>query len=31
MVDAKVVGTEGVDLVAEPLRGSLAWSEEAGR
>ncbi|PZT68409.1 30S ribosomal protein S12 methylthiotransferase RimO [Streptomyces sp. SW4] len=31
MVDAKVVGTEGVDLVAEPLRGSLAWTEEAGR
>ncbi|MFV0133286.1 30S ribosomal protein S12 methylthiotransferase RimO [Streptomyces sp. HMX87] len=31
MVDAKVVGTEGVDLVAEPLRGSLAWTEEADR
>ncbi|GLX54032.1 ribosomal protein S12 methylthiotransferase RimO [Streptomyces hygroscopicus subsp. hygroscopicus] len=31
MVEAKVVGTEGVDLVAEPLTGSLAWSEEAGR
>ncbi|GGM08665.1 ribosomal protein S12 methylthiotransferase RimO [Streptomyces fumigatiscleroticus] len=31
MVEAKVVGTEGVDLVAEPLRGTLAWSEEAGR
>ncbi|MEU1302215.1 30S ribosomal protein S12 methylthiotransferase RimO [Streptomyces shenzhenensis] len=31
MVEAKVVGTEGVDLVAEPLQGSLAWSEEAGR
>ncbi|MFR9788666.1 30S ribosomal protein S12 methylthiotransferase RimO [Streptomyces sp. MB22_4] len=31
MVEAKVVGTEGVDLVAEPLAGSLAWSEEAGR
>ncbi|CAL2070587.1 30S ribosomal protein S12 methylthiotransferase RimO [Streptomyces murinus] len=31
MVEAKVVGTEGVDLVAEPLTGSLACSEEAGR
>ncbi|MFF5105574.1 30S ribosomal protein S12 methylthiotransferase RimO [Streptomyces sp. NPDC000134] len=36
MVDAKVVGTEGVDLVAEPLLGSPAWTgdastEEAGR
>ncbi|MER6330031.1 30S ribosomal protein S12 methylthiotransferase RimO [Streptomyces sp. NPDC001034] len=31
MVEAKVVGTEGVDLVAEPLTGSPAWSEEAGR
>ncbi|MFC7885795.1 30S ribosomal protein S12 methylthiotransferase RimO [Streptomyces sp. NPDC057376] len=31
MVEAKVVGTEGVDLVAEPLPGSSAWSEEAGR
>lgn len=31
MVDAKVVGTEGVDLVAEPLLGSPEWSEEAGR
>ncbi|MFF4755620.1 30S ribosomal protein S12 methylthiotransferase RimO [Streptomyces sp. NPDC002514] len=31
MVEAKVVGTEGVDLVAEPLEGSLACSEEAGR
>lgn len=31
MVEAKVVGTEGVDLVAEPLQGSHAWSEEAGR
>jgi hypothetical protein len=31
MVEAKVVGTEGVDLVAEPLLGSLACSEEAGR
>ncbi|MFE4668963.1 30S ribosomal protein S12 methylthiotransferase RimO [Streptomyces sp. NPDC056716] len=36
MVEAKVVGTEGVDLVAEPLmaeplRGSLAGREEAGR
>lgn len=29
MVEAKVVGTEGVDLVAEPLE--LACSEEAGR
>ncbi|MET8460840.1 30S ribosomal protein S12 methylthiotransferase RimO [Streptomyces parvulus] len=31
MVDAKVVGTEGVDLVAEPLPGSPECSEEAGR
>ncbi|GGJ05864.1 30S ribosomal protein S12 methylthiotransferase RimO [Streptomyces brasiliensis] len=31
IVEAKVVGTEGVDLVAEPLQGSLACSEEAGR
>ncbi|WP_405619892.1 30S ribosomal protein S12 methylthiotransferase RimO [Streptomyces sp. NBC_00076] len=31
MVEAKVVGTEGVDLVAEPLQGSFAGSEEAGR
>ncbi|MEU6812709.1 30S ribosomal protein S12 methylthiotransferase RimO [Streptomyces sp. NPDC046831] len=31
MVEAKVVGTEGVDLVAEPLPGAPAWSEEAGR
>ncbi|MFF4543426.1 30S ribosomal protein S12 methylthiotransferase RimO [Streptomyces sp. NPDC001435] len=31
MVEAKVVGTEGVDLVAEPLQGSFACSEEAGR
>ncbi|WP_407111280.1 30S ribosomal protein S12 methylthiotransferase RimO [Streptomyces sp. DSM 116494] len=32
MVEAKVVGTEGVDLVAEPLfQGSLARGEEAGR
>lgn len=31
MVEAKVVGTEGVDLVAEPLEGSLGCSEEAGR
>ncbi|OSC58642.1 ribosomal protein S12 methylthiotransferase RimO, partial [Streptomyces sp. 4F] len=31
MVEAKVVGTEGVDLVAEPLPESSAWSEEAGR
>lgn len=31
MVEAKVVGTEGVDLVAEPLPGSFACSEEAGR
>ncbi|MFJ3309165.1 30S ribosomal protein S12 methylthiotransferase RimO [Streptomyces sp. NPDC086549] len=31
MVEAKVVGTEGVDLVAEPLQGSHACSEEAGR
>lgn len=31
MVEAKVVGTEGVDLVAEPLQGSFGCSEEAGR
>ncbi|GGZ89035.1 30S ribosomal protein S12 methylthiotransferase RimO [Streptomyces echinoruber] len=35
MVEAKVVGTEGVDLVAEPLRDPFedraAGSEEAGR
>ncbi|MGV9252912.1 30S ribosomal protein S12 methylthiotransferase RimO [Streptomyces sp. NPDC003697] len=31
IVEAKVVGTEGVDLVAEPLPGASAWSEEAGR
>jgi ribosomal protein S12 methylthiotransferase RimO len=31
MVEAKVVGTEGVDLVAEPLQGSFACSEEAAR
>lgn len=31
MVEAKVVGTEGVDLVAEPLAGSIGCSEEAGR
>ncbi|MFF6999613.1 30S ribosomal protein S12 methylthiotransferase RimO [Streptomyces sp. NPDC008313] len=31
MVEAKVVGTEGVDLVAEPLSGSLGCTEEAGR
>jgi ribosomal protein S12 methylthiotransferase len=31
IVEAKVVGTEGVDLVAEPLAGSLACSEEADR
>ncbi|MFF9394059.1 30S ribosomal protein S12 methylthiotransferase RimO [Streptomyces griseoluteus] len=31
MVEAKVVGTEGVDLVAEPLAGSSACSEEAAR
>ncbi|MFD5080159.1 30S ribosomal protein S12 methylthiotransferase RimO [Streptomyces sp. NPDC058371] len=31
MVEAKVVGTEGVDLVAEPLLGSLGCTEEAGR
>ncbi|WP_330460182.1 30S ribosomal protein S12 methylthiotransferase RimO [Streptomyces sp. NBC_00820] len=31
MVEAKVVGTEGVDLVAEPLAGTPASSEEAGR
>ncbi|MEU1043019.1 30S ribosomal protein S12 methylthiotransferase RimO [Streptomyces sp. NPDC005907] len=31
MVEAKVVGTEGVDLVAEPLPGSSVGTEEAGR
>ncbi|WP_128374968.1 30S ribosomal protein S12 methylthiotransferase RimO [Streptomyces cavernae] len=31
MVEAKVVGTEGVDLVAEPLQSSLACTEEAAR
>ncbi|MER8032815.1 30S ribosomal protein S12 methylthiotransferase RimO [Streptomyces bauhiniae] len=31
MVEAKVVGTEGVDLVAEPLPGSSVGSEEAAR
>jgi ribosomal protein S12 methylthiotransferase RimO len=31
MVEAKVIGTEGVDLVAEPLAGAVAWSEEADR
>ncbi|OIJ84611.1 30S ribosomal protein S12 methylthiotransferase RimO [Streptomyces colonosanans] len=31
MVEAKVIGTEGVDLVAEPLAGSLGRPEEAGR
>ncbi|MFI9760360.1 30S ribosomal protein S12 methylthiotransferase RimO [Streptomyces sp. NPDC051963] len=31
MVEAKVVGTEGVDLVAEPLQGSLGYGEEATR
>ncbi|MET9778052.1 30S ribosomal protein S12 methylthiotransferase RimO [Streptomyces sp. NPDC006367] len=31
MVDAKVVGTEGVDLVAEPLPGTPTGSEEAAR
>ncbi|MGW1726540.1 30S ribosomal protein S12 methylthiotransferase RimO [Streptomyces sp. NPDC002306] len=31
MVEAKVVGTEGVDLVAEPLDGAFTGSEEAGR
>ncbi|MFF7382654.1 30S ribosomal protein S12 methylthiotransferase RimO [Streptomyces griseoluteus] len=31
MVEAKVVGTEGVDLVAEPLPGSSVCSEEAAR
>ncbi|EFF93470.1 MiaB family RNA modification enzyme [Streptomyces sp. e14] len=31
MVEAKVVGTEGVDLVAEPLTGAFACSEETGR
>ncbi|MFJ6838116.1 30S ribosomal protein S12 methylthiotransferase RimO [Streptomyces sp. NPDC091209] len=31
IVEAKVVGTEGVDLVAEPLPGSLACTEEAAR
>ncbi|MET8947284.1 30S ribosomal protein S12 methylthiotransferase RimO [Streptomyces sp. NPDC004542] len=31
MVEAKVIGTEGVDLVAEPLEGSVGCHEEAGR
>ncbi|MET9255336.1 30S ribosomal protein S12 methylthiotransferase RimO [Streptomyces sp. NPDC048182] len=31
MVDAKVVGTEGVDLVAEALPGAAPDSEETGR
>lgn len=31
IVEAKVVGTEGVDLVAEPLLGSLPRTEEAAR
>jgi ribosomal protein S12 methylthiotransferase len=31
IVEAKVVGTEGVDLVAEPLTGPLGCSQEAGR
>ncbi|WP_330235274.1 30S ribosomal protein S12 methylthiotransferase RimO [Streptomyces sp. NBC_00566] len=31
IVEAKVVGTEGVDLVAEPLPGSSVCSEEAAR
>ncbi|MFD9005835.1 30S ribosomal protein S12 methylthiotransferase RimO [Streptomyces sp. NPDC059582] len=31
MVEAKVVGTEGVDLVAEPLDGSFTGTEGAGR
>ena len=31
MVEAKVVGTDGVDLVAEPLQGSLVCTKEAGR
>ncbi|MFI2436352.1 30S ribosomal protein S12 methylthiotransferase RimO [Streptomyces sp. NPDC018693] len=31
MVEAKVVGTEGVDLVAEPLPGSGGSGQEAGR
>jgi ribosomal protein S12 methylthiotransferase RimO len=31
VVEAKVVGTEGVDLVAEPLEGSLSCSAEAAR
>ncbi|WP_330307693.1 MULTISPECIES: 30S ribosomal protein S12 methylthiotransferase RimO [unclassified Streptomyces] len=31
IVEAKVVGTEGVDLVAEPLLGALPCTEEAGR
>ncbi|WP_078618238.1 MULTISPECIES: 30S ribosomal protein S12 methylthiotransferase RimO [unclassified Streptomyces] len=31
MVEAKVVGAEGVDLVAEPLPGSPGCTEEAGR
>ncbi|MET7613024.1 30S ribosomal protein S12 methylthiotransferase RimO [Streptomyces seoulensis] len=31
MVEAKVIGTEGVDLVAEPLPGSSVCSEETAR
>ncbi|NJP74854.1 30S ribosomal protein S12 methylthiotransferase RimO, partial [Streptomyces sp. C1-2] len=31
MVEAKVVGAEGVDLVAEPLPGSPGCTKEAGR
>jgi tRNA A37 methylthiotransferase MiaB len=31
VVEAKVVGTEGVDLVAEPLAGAVTCDEEAGR
>jgi hypothetical protein len=31
MVEAKVVGAEGVDLVAEPLPGSPGSTKEAGR
>lgn len=31
VVEAKVVGTEGVDLMAEPLQGSVPRDEEAAR
>ena len=31
VVTAKVIGTEGVDLVAEPMAGLTGCTEEAGR